>query len=182
MSKNKKGQSKRIAIQVRKLPPYLLAAMIACAIMGVIVMVSSFVAAARPPKIEFIPPKFEENAESGMPEVPNDLGYAEIYKEGMTFSAWICAEPYQENDELIVYFTNSESNCVWLKLRVLDHQGNILGESGLIRPGEYVRSVHLTEAMADDTSITMKIMGYEPETYNSVGAVSVKPKPVKKII
>lgn len=164
----------QVNMKQNTLPPYLIAAIIACAVMVIAVIVSSIVVANRPPKIEFIPPAFEENAEIGMPVVDDSMGYSEMYKEGMTFSVWMCGEIQQKNNEAVIYFTNPESNNAWLKLRILDEQGNILGESGLLKPGEYVRSVSLNTEIATRTAVKMKIMGYEPETYNSIGSVSVK--------
>ena len=52
---------------------------------------------------------------------------------------------------------------------MLDGNGNILGETGLIRPGEYVKDVALTENLTAGKKIKLKIMGYEPETYFSAG-------------
>ena len=176
MSKTKKKKSKNIQVQKEKekLPPYLLAAIAACAVMVVVVIISSVVMANRTPRVEFIPPEFEANAIVGTPDVSKELGYGELFQDGMSYSAWICGAVYQEDDTAVVYFTNPKSNGVWLKLRITDEQGNILGESGLIKPGEYVRAVTLTESVAAGTPIKMRVMGYEPETYNSVGSVSVK--------
>jgi len=141
----------------------------------VVVVIISFIAVEnRSPKIEFIPPAFEENAEIGMPIVDDSMGYSKMYKEGMTFSAWMCGEIHQENCAAVVYFTNPEINNAWLKLRIMDEQGTILGESGLLKPGEYVRSVSLSAELAAGTAVKMRIMGYEPETYNSIGSVSVQ--------
>lgn len=171
---NKSKKKTQIQKEQHTLPPYLIAAIAACAVMVVVVIISSVVVANREPKIEFIPPAFETNAETGMPVVEDGLGYSEMYKDGMTFSVWMCGEIRQENGAAVVYFTNPESNNAWLKLRIMDEQGNILGESGLIKPGEYVRSVSLNTEIAAGTAVRMKIMGYEPETYNSIGSVSVK--------
>ncbi len=176
MGKSKK--KKRTYIQApkvkTKLPPYLIAAIVACAVMVVAVVVSSIVVANRPPKIEFIPPEFELNAVAGTPDIPDEYDYKELYQDGMSFSAGLCGAVFQEGAELVVYFTNPESNTAWLKLRIMDEQGNILGESGLLKPGEYVRSVSLNTDTAAGTAVRMKIMGYEPETYNSIGSVTVK--------
>lgn len=73
----------------------------------------------------------------------------------------------------MVYLTNPAENTVWLKLRVLDTNGSILGETGLLRPGEYVRTVALSAAPTPGTSITLKIMGYEPDTYLSAGSATL---------
>ena len=72
-----------------------------------------------------------------------------------------------------IWLTNPESNEVWLKVRVLDAGSNILGETGLVRPGEYVQTVELTTIPRPGTSITLKIMAYEPDTYYSAGAASL---------
>ena len=50
---------------------------------------------------------------------------------------------------------------------------NILGETGLVRPGEYVQTVALTTIPKSGTPITLKIMAYEPDTYYSAGAASL---------
>ena len=62
---------------------------------------------------------------------------------------------------------------MWLKLRVLDEGGGVLGESGLVRPGEYVKDVTLAEKLPAGTKIKLKIMGYEPETYRSAGSATL---------
>ena len=69
-----------------------------------------------------------------------------------------------------VWLTNPAGNTVWLKVRILDENGDILGESGLIRPGEYVRSVELNSVAQQTAAVSLKIMAYEPETYYSVGS------------
>ena len=69
-----------------------------------------------------------------------------------------------------VWLTNPEENTVWLKVRILDEKGNILGESGLVRPGEYVRSVKLDSLPKETVDVSLKIMAYEPETYYSAGS------------
>ena len=62
---------------------------------------------------------------------------------------------------------------MWLKVRVLDEKGNTLGETGLVRPGEYVQSVELDTVPKTGTPIVLKIMAYQPDTYYSEGAVSL---------
>lgn len=122
---------------------------------------------------EFVPPAFESTAAVGVPEVDEALGYSELYKDGMAYRVSVCGVPKIEGKTLTAYFTNTEGNEKYLKLRVLDEDGNILGETGLLKPGEYVKSVELTEELAAGTKITLKVMGYEPETYESAGSVSL---------
>lgn len=122
---------------------------------------------------EFVPPPFDGKAAAGVPNVPAGLGYSELWQEGMAYRFSVCGNVVMDGTEAAVYLTNPEGNGVWLKLRVLDRSGRILGETGLIKPGEYVEKVVLTGALAAGTEITLKIMGYEPETYHSMGAVSL---------
>lgn len=122
---------------------------------------------------EFVPPAFETTAVQGTPDVSESMGYTELYKEGMAYHVYVCGVPSVDGTKLTVYFTNPENNDKYLKLRVLDTDGNILGETGLLKSGEYVKSVTLTKTLATGENIKLKIMGYEPETYESAGSVSL---------
>lgn len=53
----------------------------------------------------------------------------------------------------------------------LDAKGSILGETGLVRPGEYVPFLCLNTTPKSGVAITLKLMAYEPETYHSAGTV-----------
>ena len=122
---------------------------------------------------EFTPPPVDPAAMAGVPEVPESLGYISPYQEGMGYRFSVCGNVVMEGSNAAVYLTNPAENEVWLKLRVLDENDNILGETGLIRPGEYVKTVTLAKTLAAGEKIKLKIMGYEPETYESAGSVSL---------
>lgn len=121
----------------------------------------------------FVPPAFEDAAVEGTPSVPDHLGYGRLYRDGMGFAVQMCGNVTLDGRAATVYLTNPIENHVWIKLRVFDADGNLLGESGLLKPGEYVRSIELTQPLASGTPIKMKIMTYEPETYHSAGAITV---------
>ena len=106
------------------------------------------------------------------PEVPDGLGYS-LLEVPSVFTAFVCGRVIPENGAADIYFTNNPANEVWLRLRVLDMEGNILGETGLLKPNEYVRSVALKEVPPVGTEIQLKVMAYEPETYHSAGAVTL---------
>lgn len=120
---------------------------------------------------EFMPPPFDTMALVGVPTVPEELGWSEL--DATAFKAALCGDVSVENNVAEIWMTNFESNDVWLKLRVLDTKGNILGETGLIKPGEYIQSVTLNENLKSGTDIILKLMAYEPGTYYSAGAVSL---------
>ena len=123
---------------------------------------------------KFSPPPFEAAAIAGTPTVPAELGYGELWQEGMTYRFSVCGNVRMHGREAAVYFTNPSVNVAWLKLRVYSESGELLGETGLIKPGEYVENVTLSKEPAVGTKIVLKSMGYEPETYHSTGAVTLK--------
>lgn len=117
---------------------------------------------------EFTPPPFETAAQAGQPEVPEGRGYQEL--DVRVFRVCLCGEIRTQEGAAEVWFTNPADNSVWLRLRILDEEGNILGQTGLLRPGEYVRWVEL-EQIRPGMPVTLKVMAYEPETYCSAGAL-----------
>ena len=120
---------------------------------------------------EFTPPPFESAAVVGSPAVPDGLGWQEL--DARVYKVGICGKFIPKGNSADIWLTNPEGNTVWLKVRVLDEKGNILGETGLVRPGEYVQSVALDTVPKAGTPIVLKIMAYPPDTYYSEGAVSL---------
>ena len=120
---------------------------------------------------EFTPPPFESAAVVGSPAVPDGLGWQEL--DARVYKVGICGKFIPKGNSADIWLTNPEGNTVWLKVRVLDEKGNILGETGLVRPGEYVQSVALDTVPKAGTPIVLKIMAYQPDTYYSEGAVSL---------
>lgn len=121
----------------------------------------------------FTPPPFDEAATKGTPTVPAGMGWSEIYKDGMSFRANLCGEIRIRDGKAKVYFTSPESNTLWMKLRVVNTKGEILAESGLIRPGEYLEEIAFDQIPQHNERITLRIMSYQPETYYSGGAASL---------
>ena len=120
---------------------------------------------------EFTPPPFDAAAVVGSPAVPDGFGWQEL--DAKVYKAGICGKFIPKGNTADVWLTNPESNTVWLKVRVLDEKGNTLGETGIIKPGEYVQSVELDNVPKAGKPIVLKIMAYQPDTYYSEGAVSL---------
>ena len=89
----------------------------------------------------------------------------------MAYRFSVCANVTMDSSSATVYFTNAQENDVYLKLRVLDGNDKILGETGLLKPGEYVKDVQLLRELPSGTGISLKIMSYIPDTYMSAGSV-----------
>ena len=144
----------------------LLAAL--CAAVSLTVMILVLVGGEAPQPGEFTPPPFDASAVAGTPDVPDGLAYSEL--DCQAYKVALCGKLNANGD---IWLTNPEGNDVWLKVRVLDEKGNTLGETGLIRPGEYVQTVHLTKVPGSGTPVTLKIMAYQPDTYHSAGAANL---------
>lgn len=137
---------------------------------GIILAVTGRPSEERP---DFVPPEFDSNAVSGTPTVPNDLGWYEVYKAGMSFKAMVCGEVRIRNGVAKIYFTNPEDNTLWLKLRVMNEKGDTLAETGLIKPGEYLPEITFDQLPEDREKIILRLMSYQPDTYYSGGSVTL---------
>ena len=126
-------------------------------------------------KPAFVPPDFDANALIGTPEPPEDSGYRVVCREGMSFEVGLCGRVAVRDKSARVYLTNPEVNTLWLKIRIYDGQGTVIGESGLVKPGEYIESISLSREVDVSERIQLKIMSYEPETYYSGGAIVMNP-------
>ena len=148
---------------MNKKPIAVLAALCAAAL-SVMTAVLIYTGQAR-----FTPPPFDPAARPGIPDVPEDLGYSELDATAFRFSA--AGVLTADNGATDLWLTNPAGSTVWLKARILDADNALLGESGLLRPGEYVQTVTLDRVPAQTAPVTVKIMAYEPETYYSAGSV-----------
>lgn len=143
----------------------------AVCILSLVIMVVSLAAGKKQVYEEFAPPKFDKNACLGTPDVPEGLGWEELNLQD--FKVSLCGVIVPDDNSADIWLTNHADNDVWIKLRVLDMEGNILGETGLIKPGEYLKSVSLSFVLDKAANIVLKIMAYEPHTYYSAGAVEL---------
>lgn len=120
----------------------------------------------------FTPPPFDDNCEVGAPEVPDNLNYTPLrVEEG--YMIYICGRLVLKNNMVDVYLTSPEDNNVWIRLKILDEKDNLLCETGLIRPGEYLKSALIAKKLKHDTNVKVKIVAYEPESYYSRGSVTL---------
>lgn len=126
--------------------------------------------AVQPP---FVPPEFDSDAIDGIPSVSEELGWREVYKQGMSFKASVCGEIIIQERTAKIYFTNHAENTLWLKVRIFNQNGEILGETGLIKPDQYVEDIIFDKLPEDNEKIILKLMSYQPETYYSGGSVTL---------
>ncbi len=142
----------------------------------VVVMIVVLIVPKKSEPAPFMPPSFDENAIAGTPDVPEGLGYSILERENMSFRVGVCGIVNAREYSADIYLTNPQDNNVWLKLRIYDEKGTVLGETGVIKPGEYVKSITFETVPQRDDTIVMKIMSYEAETYHSMGAITMMPR------
>lgn len=150
----------------------VIALMIVICLISIIVMLWALSRQGKSEQLEFTPPPFESTAVIGTPEVPAELGWEEL--DAQEFKASVCGVVKIIAGKADIWFTNPDCNAVWMKLRVTDNSGNILGETGLIKPDEYIQSIQFGTVPDEGEEIILKLMAYEPETYYSAGSVTLK--------
>ena len=124
-------------------------------------------------KSGFIIPKIETNAIEGK---PNNIKKKCIYQEAKVndeYIVYLCAYPLLEERTLNIYFTSSEVNKGLIKVKVLDSENKVIGETGLINPDSYIKDISLNKDLKDKERITLRIMNYEKETYYSLGEIKL---------
>ena len=132
---------------------------------------------------EFVPPEFDSGAIAGEPSLSDsdERRYGLISDAKMPYTLNICRNIYTSSDgEGEIYFTNPSENTLWMKLRIYDDKGKVIGETGLIKPGEYLKNVRFDTVPENGAEITVKVMTYEPDTYYSGGEASIDVKVIVK--
>ena len=122
-------------------------------------------------KKQFKKPEFANAATS----IPEKLDYKEkAIKVSEGYSLYIDPIPkLDQNDNLSINLVSLEENKIWIKVRILNAKEEIIGETGLIKPGEYLEKVQINQQLSENDQITYKIMGYEKDTYRSAGTISL---------
>ena len=163
--------AKRVCVTARKKRNRMLGIGAVC--IALIILILTFAIKQRQIQDTFVPPSFDENAK----QITADISLVETYgvvaaAEG--YQVGICGKPNYADGYLEVQFTNPVENTVWMQLCIYDENDSILVETGLIRPGTYISSVHLNRQLQDRETIRMKVLGYQPDTYYSTGEVSLE--------
>ncbi len=124
-------------------------------------------------KGEFIPPKMDDNYIIGKPVgVSKECIYQEA-KVNDEYIVYLCASPLFENNKLNLYFTSSKNNKGLIKIKILDLNNKIIGESGLIEPDSYLKDIYISKKLINNERITVRIMHYEKKTYYSLGELKL---------
>ena len=121
---------------------------------------------------KFVPPPPETNAIKGAPTL--EEGVLGSVTGGPGFRAVMAKEPVLTQGEIFIYFTSPETNEVWMTIELLDEEGKVICESGLLKPGEYVDRLAVLDGAVVGKSVWARVLSYEPDTYLSHGSVSIE--------
>ena len=122
---------------------------------------------------KFKPPAFDSAAQIGEPIPPIDLGYTPMSVE-QGFDIKLCGRLFVLKDSVDIYLTNPESNDVWMLAELQDENGQVIAKSGIIKQGEYVKSINLIKSVSTaKTKVKIVVIAYSPDTYISKGNVSM---------
>lgn len=124
----------------------------------------------------YLPPEFDAGAVSGVLTVADEdahYGHLELpISEGKCVVA-AAATPLLENGELEVFLSSDMENTVYIRLVIFDENNTQVGASGILRPGEYIQSVTVSASVTPGSTLTAKLLTYEPDTYYSMGSASM---------
>lgn len=120
----------------------------------------------------FTPPPFEVNAQTGeITDVGEFYGSFDLpFEDNNRCTVGLDAMPNVDNDEIAVNFSSDKDNTVWVRLLITDENDELVAESGVLRPGEYVTALSLSKMVSSGSTLKAKILTFEPETYYSAGS------------
>ena len=121
-------------------------------------------------KSTFKKPEFDKNV---IENISSELDYQnKIIKVTDNYSLYIEPEPIINDNSLIINLISLDTNNILLKVRVLK-EDEVVAETGLIKPGQYLEKVQLKKKLDVNDEIVYMVMGYEKDSYLSAGAIKL---------
>lgn len=118
-------------------------------------------------------PDFDAAAISGAPTVDERYGYSTLQVDE-DYSVMLCGVPANDGETVQLFLTNPADNGVWFRAEVIDGDGAVIGSTGVLRQGEYLPAITLSRPLTEQqTSVTIRIVAYEPDTWQSRGNVNL---------
>ena len=118
-------------------------------------------------------PDFEPAAQTGVPQVEAQYGYSTLTVDE-TYQVRLCGVPANDGQNVDFYLTNPEESGVWFRAEILDEGGEIIASTGVLRPGEYLKTISLNQPLtAHETPVTVRSVAYEPDTWQSRGNINL---------
>lgn len=151
----------------------IFSAVLICAVIAVIVVL--IVKMNQTVQGDFVKPEFDSSATVADMDYLSSIQSFSKYYANDDFGVAVVGEVYLINDKYQLYFCSLDINKNYLLVRIYDESGEVLlGQSGLVKPGECVEYVDaIAVPKNSDETITVKVLTYEPETYLSQGTFTI---------
>ena len=121
----------------------------------------------------FTHPDFDAAAVAGAPQVGEQYGYSTLTVEE-DYRIQLCGVPANDGRTVDFHLTNPAGNGVWFRAEVLSEDGEVLAATGVLRPGEHLPPLTLSEPLSgEEVPVTVRIVAYEPDTWRSRGNVNL---------
>lgn len=118
-------------------------------------------------------PDFDAAAVSGVPQVDERYGYSTLQVDEK-YRILLCGVPANDGQTVDFFLTNPADNGVWFRAEVLNENGDVIGSTGVLRQGEYLSSITMAEPLTErETAVTLRIVAYEPDSWQSRGNVNL---------
>ena len=118
-------------------------------------------------------PDFDSAAVAGEPVVDERYGYSALTVDE-EYRVMLCGVPANDGQTLELYLTNPADNGVWFRAELLDQAGEVLYATGVLRQGQHLPTIALPQPLSDrETPITVRIVAYEPDIWQSRGNVNL---------
>ncbi len=158
---------------------------IAAAVCGacVVFMLVALLVPKKTVRGDFTPPAFAADVHEGVPTVEKERIWYTPPMQGQAFQMSVCCNVIVEGNTADIYLTNYAENDVWLMVRLMSvdekksaQSGQLVpgdtvyAESGIIKPGEYVKSITFDKLPKNGQKLCCKVMAYQPNTYYSEGS------------
>lgn len=124
-------------------------------------------------KKSYKPPAFEVSAVQGEPQVDPEHGYSTMALSD-AFRVTMCGAPPGTANSLDLYLTNEKTNKFYLLFQVYS-AGELVAQTGLVKPGEYVKTIELMKPLQPgDNEIDIKAMALLYDSYYSGGTLNLR--------
>lgn len=124
-------------------------------------------------KKKFNKPNFEKNVSV----IPEDIDYeSSVIEVSEGYRIYITPNPSVKDNKLVINFISMSENDIWIKIRILNSDEEVISKSGLVKPGEYLESVKLNSKLNVNDNIIYEIIGYEIDSYLSAGTIKLNTK------
>ena len=113
---------------------------------------------------KFVPP--EPDPAAVQQEPPAIDGWREINHSEYNFGICGKVDSSEGKDITIWLYNDAENKDVFIKLRVKNESGYVIGETGLVAPGECLEKVQLERAVKKGEKLTYYVMAYDKDYHS----------------